>query len=151
MPSYETTSEQLDHYYRNEPRWGGALPRDLLPKKLGEKMYIINLQPSTQGSGTHWQALYNCNPRWVSWFDSFGEDCPPQDVLQKMKATGKRIIVSRSWVQGWRSDACGLFCCFYLNRLLAGDDPNKVVVDELKPGEWAADQRLVLNNTTGVR
>ena len=151
-PSYETTSDELDRYYRHEPRWGGAVPRDLLPERLGKKMWIVNLQPSTQGSGTHWCALYNCNDKWVSWFDSFGEADPPQDVLRKMRATGKKVITSGSWVQSWTSDACGLYCCFYLNRLLAGDDPAVVVVSELKPGEenWAADQRLVLRSTKGV-
>ena len=153
MPlSYETSSWELDEYYRHEPRWGGAVARDQLPAKLGNRFYIVNLQPSTEGNGTHWCGLWNCNPEWVSWFDSFGEDCPPEDVLQRLKATGKKVVVSRSWLQSWRSDACGLYCCFYLNRLLAGDDPTTVVTDELRDGQqnWAADQRKVVRATRGV-
>ena len=150
MPSYETTAAELDHYYRREPRWGGALPRDLLPAKLGERMFIVNLQPSTQGSGTHWTALFDCDPTFVSYFDSEGEPDPPRDVLQRMTATGKRMVFSRSWVQAFTSDACGLFCVYYLNRLLAGEAPERVVVDELKPTQWAANQRVVLRGTRGV-
>ena len=79
---------------------------------------------------------------------SFGEADPPQEVLQRKKATGKKIVVLRSWLQSRTSDACGLYAAFYCSRLLARDDPTKVVTDELRPGEWAADQRKVVAATT---
>ena len=152
MPlSYETTSWELDRYFAACPWWGGAVARDQLPA-LANSAWVVNLQPSTQGTGTHWVAVCEL-PNKVAYFDSFGEPDPPQDVLRRMKETGKKMTFSRAWVQAWTSDACGLYCAFYIQKVMGeGEDPARVVTDELKGGQqwWAADQRKVVRDTRGV-
>ena len=152
MPlSYETSSWELDEYFARCPWWGGAVARDQLPA-LGGKAWIVNLQASTQGSGTHWTAVCEL-PTKVAYFDSFGEPDPPQDVLRRMKDTGKPMVFSRAWVQSWTSDACGLYCAYWLKKVVGeGEDPARVVTDDLKGGQrnWAADQRKVVRGTKGV-
>jgi hypothetical protein len=49
-----------------------------LPVKIKDGNYIINLQSSTQGDGTHWTALIIRNDTAL-YFDSFG--APPSTEI----------------------------------------------------------------------
>ena len=53
----------------------GIFMKDELPSKLTKGFYIINLQSSTEGNGTHWVALYY-NPVCSYYFDAFGFIAP---------------------------------------------------------------------------
>ena len=53
----------------------GIYMKDQLPSHLNIGFYIINLQSSTQGDGTHWVALYYSPLRSI-YFDSYGFICP---------------------------------------------------------------------------
>ena len=46
----------------------GIYMKDELPNKLTKGFYIVNLQSSTDGNGTHWVALYY-NPVCSYYFD----------------------------------------------------------------------------------
>ncbi|XP_004363691.1 hypothetical protein CAOG_03963 [Capsaspora owczarzaki ATCC 30864] len=61
------------------------------------------------GPGTHWVCVYNVDPEYVYYFDSFGLD-PPEEVKKFMKTSGKKIIGSIRQVQDPDSVACGWFC-----------------------------------------
>ena len=54
-----------------------------LPTKVKDGCYIINMQSSTQGNGTHWVALYVQKSN-AFYFDSFGA-LPPNDIMTFIK------------------------------------------------------------------
>ena len=49
--------------------------KDELPSKLKQGFYVVNLQSSTVGSGTHWTALYYSS-KHSYYFDPFGVIAP---------------------------------------------------------------------------
>lgn len=81
----------------------GIYMKDELPKKLKKGFYVINLQSSFQGSGTHWTALYY-NPKLSLYFDSYGY-IPPLEVEEKIKP----YIYNDIDIQSYSSTACGYF------------------------------------------
>ena len=60
----------------------GIYMKDELPNKLTKGFYVINLQSSTAGNGTHWVALYY-NPVCSYYFDAFGF-IAPMEVQNKI-------------------------------------------------------------------
>lgn len=78
-----TSSLQLDTIAKdlNLPHWRGAVSRDLMrggSTPLQRESWILNIQHSTQGNGTHWVALVRDGKR-VFYCDSYGS--PPVDEV----------------------------------------------------------------------
>lgn len=87
---------------------------NIFPQKGG---YIINLQDSTEGSGTHWVGLWldsqNGN-KTSSYYDSFGVD-PPLDVLDFVERYGsKKLYSSEKVIQNINSGYCGQYVINFL-------------------------------------
>jgi hypothetical protein len=87
---------------------------DLFPQRGG---YIINMQDSTEGSGTHWVGLWldlqNGN-RISCYYDSFGVD-PPLDVINFANRYGSKIMYSSEKViQNINSGYCGQYVINFL-------------------------------------
>ena len=62
---------KLDYHF------GGVFSKDLLPKDLiRDKFYIVNLQDSDDGGGTHWTVFYFNKPLTSIYFDSYGFVAP---------------------------------------------------------------------------
>lgn len=72
--------------------------------------YIINLQDSSEGSGTHWVALWCNTPKTAVYFDSFG--MPPPDEVKNF-VSGK-LTVNKRTIQDIKDDACGFHCVLFL-------------------------------------
>ena len=83
---------QIDERYKGIKEYGGTFSKDLLPK-LENKAYIINMQDSTAGNGSHWTAVININPKETVYFDSFGQDDAALEVEKFMKPTKKASFV----------------------------------------------------------
>lgn len=76
--------------------------------------YVINLQDSDQGSGTHWVALFI--PRLgkkIIYFDSFGVE-PPQSVMRVAKYMKRRILMANKKIQKISSGGCGQYCVMFI-------------------------------------
>jgi hypothetical protein len=59
--------------------FGGVYSKDQLPKDLMRtKFYIINMESSNVGNGSHWVVFYYNNPLTSIYFDSFGFVAPLQ-------------------------------------------------------------------------
>ena len=54
LPNFEIKS-----YYQNEPRFNGVFSRNNLPKKINDRVYVIDLDEYAH-VGTHWIVLF-CN------------------------------------------------------------------------------------------
>jgi hypothetical protein len=83
--------------------------KDELPVKIKDGNYIINLQSSTQGNGTHWTALIIRNDTAL-YFDSFG--APPSteiiDFVKKRKNI--HLAFNNEIIQDLKSSNCGYYC-----------------------------------------
>lgn len=80
----------------------------LLTLKPIDGAYIINLQDSDQGNGTHWVACF-IRGKHAMYYDSFGK-IMPNDVILFLKKKCNRIVYSIDQIQNLASDACGYYC-----------------------------------------
>ena len=85
--------------------------KDELPNIVKNGYYIINLESSSQGDGTHWTTLI-VQPNIAVFFDSFG--APPSteivDFVKKRK--GIHMAFNNEIIQDLSSDNCGFFCLY---------------------------------------
>ena len=65
---------------QNEPRFNGVFPRDNLPTKIKDGVYVINLDKYAD-VGTHWIALF-CNRNEIVYFHSFGVEHVPKEIKE---------------------------------------------------------------------
>lgn len=99
----------MDNALNTLPHYGGCFSKDKMPKKLDGKCYVINLQDSGAGGGTHWTFVDDRLPKITQYFDSEGAQ-PPKSIQKLMKATGKKGIVNDFMLQPLASEACGYYC-----------------------------------------
>ena len=57
MSPHPLTNFEIQHYYKNEPRFNGVFSRNNLLKKIKDGAYMINLGEYAD-VGTHWIALF---------------------------------------------------------------------------------------------
>jgi hypothetical protein len=86
----------------------GVFMKDELPSKLKTGFYVVNLQSSNIGNGTHWTAFYY-NSKKSFYFDAFGFLAPIEieKKLKKYKYNDKQI-------QNSNSTACGFYCVAFI-------------------------------------
>ena len=86
----------------------GIYMKDQLPPKKNAPIgyYIINMQSSTEGNGTHWVCLCNI-PDKRFYFDSFANG-PPQLVEKFMN--GDKYFINPTRLQYENSEFCGWYC-----------------------------------------
>lgn len=96
---------ELDHYF------GGVYSKDKLEELKPTKFYIINLQNSNSGGGTHWTAFYYSKLRSI-YFDSYGFP-PPKEVENKIGS----YIFNDSDIQDFNSSACGFYALYFIKFL----------------------------------
>jgi hypothetical protein len=99
--------------------YNGIYQKDMLPNKLQNGFYVVNLQSSKDGNGTHWCALYY-SPIMSMWWDSFGFK-PPEDIEARV---GKYIYNSFQ-IQDIQSSSCGYYCIAFIKFLNKMKDKEK--------------------------
>ena len=86
----------------------GVYMKDELPSKLKKGFYVINLQSSNVGNGTHWTALYYSS-KHSFYFDPFGF-LAPIEIEQKLKT----YLYNDKQIQNLKSTACGYYCVAFI-------------------------------------
>jgi len=134
---------QIDHYYANNKLYGGCFSKDLLRNKSPDgKFYIINLQNSNAGNGSHWVAITDFDGRCL-YVDSYGIFPPPEIEAFMSRSKNSVRKYSDDQLQEIDSSRCGYFCIYVINSLLAnkgympglsGDpsDSNERIVGKIK-------------------
>lgn len=84
----------------------------LVPHKNGG--YIVNLQDSTDGGGTHWVALW-LDGSTATYFDPFGI-APPTQIARYMRPM-KLVLRSNRQIQNVASGWCGEYCIEFLRHV----------------------------------
>ena len=83
--------------------------KDELPNKVVNGNYIINLESSTAGQGTHWCSLIIKNDD-AYFQDSFGAP-PSQEIINFIKKRkGCKLAFNNFIIQDLKSDFCGYYC-----------------------------------------
>ena len=87
--------------------------KDELPEKVDNGCYIINLQSSTSGNGTHWLGLF-IHKNNAYYFDSYG--APPSVEIMKFvkKRKGCHMYYSNFIIQDLKSQNCGWYALAFL-------------------------------------
>ena len=87
--------------------------KDQMPRKVMDGCYIINLQSSTQGNGTHWCAMVIWK-KMSYYFDSFGAP-PPKELIKFTKKKKGGHLLYNSWIiQDIKSENCGWYSIAFL-------------------------------------
>ena len=92
----------------NDIKINGIHSKDKLPKELKNGWYIINLQSSNQGSGTHWLCLKYNNDDHSIFFDSMGFPSPEEidEKLNSYSYSGRQLQDDFAKSCGWWCIAC---------------------------------------------
>ena len=98
--------EKLAKFYKL-PLVSICMKNELPPKPI-DGCYIVNLQSSTDGSGSHWVSMFV----WKSicyYFDSFGAP-PPLEIINFIKKKkGSHLYFNNFIIQDLKSSNCGYF------------------------------------------
>lgn len=87
-----------------------------LPRGVKNGCYIINMQSSSQGNGTHWVALFVYKTN-AFYFDSFG-GLPPVEIMNFVKKrTGCHLYYNNWIIQNIKSSHCGWYCIAFLRHM----------------------------------
>ena len=87
--------------------------KDELPSKVKDGCYVINMQSTTQGNGTHWVSLY-VQKNHSYYFDSFGASPPIEVVAFVKRRKGCHLSYNNFIIQDLKSENCGWFCVAFL-------------------------------------
>lgn len=87
----------------------GVFSKDKLPITNKDGGYIINLQDSDDGPGTHWTAFYVEGSSKV-YFDSFGV-IPPLSVQRFLR---NKYVYSTKHIQNIQSEICGYYVLYFI-------------------------------------
>jgi len=90
-------------------KYNGIFSKDKLPNKLLDGFYIINLENSNKGNGTHWTSLYKINDGLSYYFDAFGFPCP-QNLSDKLHY----YEYNHKDIQDINSSSCGYYCIGFI-------------------------------------
>ena len=105
------------------PRFNDIFSRNNLPRIKGGA-YVINLDDKNI-KGTHWVSLFINKNKGV-YFDSFGIEYIPQEVLSKIK--DKSITHNILRIQDIEFIICGFYCIVFIEYMLVG----KTILDYTK-------------------
>ena len=97
----------------NVPLIGVFMKDELASLKQQNGSYIVNLQSSTDGNGSHWTGLV-IKDKEAFYFDSFGAP-PSVEIVKFIKKRKACHLGFNNWIiQDLKSENCGYFCCALL-------------------------------------
>ena len=117
----ELSNIDIDKMCARIPGYGGCMSKDELPKKLDGKFYVINLEDSDKGHGTHWVEVDDRNKNYVCYIDSEGE-VPPKSVRSAMRKSGKKMKIHHFMLQPLGSSSCGWYCVAAAKEMMGKED-----------------------------
>jgi hypothetical protein len=109
MPDNGLSDQQLHQYLNERNIQCEIISKNELPTNASGN-YILNLEDSTKGNGTHWvSAIFHDD--YVIYFDSFGVICP---TIVETVANKRKIYYNMKQIQDYDSTACGYYCLAFL-------------------------------------
>ena len=102
------TNIQIDDLLEYIKHYKGCFSKDEIRTKLKEGYYVINLQNSKEGNGTHWCCLY-VTKYYDFWFDSYGFICP-----ENIERLCDKLVYSSKMIQPLNSSSCGYYVVLFI-------------------------------------
>ena len=128
-------------YFKYVKGFNGVFSGNNLPK-LKNGAYIINLDHS-QNTGTHWIVVIVKSDE-VIYFDSFGVEYIPKEIMERIKHSSKIIKTSIFRIQDNNSIMCGYFRILFIEYVL----DNKTLTDFtnlLSPWDFKKNDEIIKN------
>jgi hypothetical protein len=100
----ELSNIEIEKYLKNYKRFKGCYLKDQLPDVEPKCYYIVNLQSSKDGQGTHWCCLYCIKKNLIFWFDPIGFP-PPEEIAYKYN-----YYFNPDDIQNYETTTCGYYC-----------------------------------------
>ena len=91
----------------------GIFSKDQLPKERVAGSYIINLQNSTDGDGSHWVCCKIFANKKACYMDSFGMPMPQE--VNSFLMPFKPVAINNREIQDLKSEKCGYFCLAFIH------------------------------------
>jgi hypothetical protein len=104
------SSLDIEKYYKGVKEFGGVVANDEFKNPNKNKVYIINLENSDE-SGSHWVLFSN------------GFYCDPYGAVPTQQVAKWTTKYNTEDYQGYASEACGWFCMYIVDNILAGRLP----------------------------
>ena len=113
---YTTSNFDLLQLNKN-PHFKGVFSKDnKLPPNTPGTGYIVNLESTTDGNGTHWIGVTHDNKQ-TYYYDPFGM-VPPDMILKKIKGnTDRPVVYSDVQIQNDNATTCGYFASSFLKHM----------------------------------
>jgi hypothetical protein len=102
---------EIDNYLKKYKRFKGCFSKDKLTKNDLDKncYYIINIQNSEDGNGSHWTCLYMLHHNMALYLDPMGYPAP-----EEIEELIPFIIWNEKPIQDLESTACGYYCIAFI-------------------------------------
>ena len=146
MKKYHALSNfEINSYFSGRPEYGGTYSKDMLPNKMENKFYIINLDDST-GLGSHWTMIAPL--KRTIYFDAFGAP-PPVNALRFMKTrknpmkSEKTMYYSTLQLQDIKSSLCGYYCIYIIDQITSGRDFLDIISQDFNNDEAVNDKYIM--------
>lgn len=111
MNSNILNTNQINSILKNNHiTFNGCYSKDRLPM-LQNGWYVVNMQNSRAGNGTHWVCMNVCGNN-IFYIDSFG--CIYPNEIRNI-AGNRNIYFNHKQIQSLDSTACGYFCIYFIS------------------------------------
>ena len=143
FPIRPLSNIDIDKYFVLKNINGVCVAKDKLPKSIPvDSAIICNLQNENEG-GSHWVCLVNKrNTEFNLYFDSYGIEYPPQNILDLYK--NKPLICSQKRIQKDKSVLCGYYCLRVIIDILYKNMSYKETIDQFTKIPSKKNQNLAL-------
>jgi hypothetical protein len=116
------TNIQIDALLKNIKNYKGCFSKDEIRTKLADGYYVINLQDSNDGNGSHWCCLF-VSKYFDLYFDSYGFICP-----ENIEQLCDKIIYSEKMLQSLNSSSCGYYVILFIMYMNKFDINDKMLI-----------------------
>ncbi len=90
---------------------------ELKNKKIKNKEFLVINLDFSGGPGNHWVACASLpDKKHTYYFDSYGL-VPPKLIQTFLESSGRRVLYSNSWIQGFQSILCGYYAIYFIKEL----------------------------------
>jgi hypothetical protein len=106
----ELSNIEINNILKNYKRFKGCFQKDKINPDMIEPRcyYIVNLQSSEDGDGSHWCCLYAFDKNLIFWFDPIGF-IPPDEIASQFN-----YYYNEKDLQDFDSTTCGYFCIMFI-------------------------------------
>ena len=128
-------------YYENDAKLNGVYSRDNLPNKRKDGAYVINLDDYSD-IGTHWVALWVNNNNNVTYFDNFGVEHIPKEIIKLIENRNIKTNIFR--IQAYDSIMFGYFCIGFIDFMFKRKTLNEYT-NLFSPNDFKRNDDTILN------